>query len=299
MSRRIWAALGILLLMGIASAASVFAYILLVGGSGKASQPISAPTLDRSTPTPDAAQTRIAQLSTQVSELKATNAALSAVSAVSTASSTVAATLDPTSLSTAAATRSAAVATQPSVPSTTGAKLYRIVQDGSTVTFTLTEDLMDEANTVVGSTNQVAGEILVDFATPANSKVGVIRINARTLETDIEFRNKALRAQILESSKPEYEFIEFTPKKIQGLPEKIDPGKPVTFKITGDLKIREIVQSVTFDVTAQAADNKLEGSAKAQVTRDQFNLQIPSVAGVANVSNDVTLEIKFVATPAA
>jgi polyisoprenoid-binding protein YceI len=67
--------------------------------------------------------------------------------------------------------------------------------------------------------------------------------------------------------------------------------------MTGDLKVRDIVQSVTFDVTATlTSEDQLQGTASAQVTRDQFNLTIPTAPGVANVSNDVRLEIDFVAT---
>ena len=74
-------------------------------------------------------------------------------------------------------------------------------------------------------------------------------------------------------------------------------GQAVTFQITGDLRIRNIVQSVTFDVTATAvSEDRLEGSASTIVTRTQYNLIIPSAPGVANVGEEVTLEIDFVAT---
>ncbi len=73
-------------------------------------------------------------------------------------------------------------------------------------------------------------------------------------------------------------------------------GSPINFQVVGDLKIREITQSVTFDVTAVlVTEDRLEGTAKAAVTRDQFGLTIPNAPGVANVSNDVALELDFVA----
>jgi polyisoprenoid-binding protein YceI len=135
----------------------------------------------------------------------------------------------------------------------------------------------------------------VDFAAPANSRMGVIRINARTLSTDSEFRNRAIRSEILESASEDYQFIEFTPTSITGLPDTVAVGSTVNFQVIGDLKIRDITQSVTFDVSVTAAEDKLEGSATTTVTREQFNLQIPNAPGVANVSDDVTLDIKFVA----
>jgi polyisoprenoid-binding protein YceI len=145
----------------------------------------------------------------------------------------------------------------------------------------------------------VAGELFVDFSNPSASRIGAIRINARTLITDNEFRNRAIRSEILESSKDEYEFIDFTPTAITGLPASVTVGEAITFQVTGDLKIRDIVQSVTFDVTLTAvSEERLEGSATATVTRTQFNLQIPSVPSVANVTDEVGLAINFVALKA-
>lgn len=299
MSRRNLNILGILILMGITSIISVFAYIYFVGGSGEPSGPTTAPTL--SIPTPNAAETQVAVLSTQVADLSATITALEGGSV----DPTIEATADADGETTAEATTQAeatadatAESTQASdVAAAPAVTLYRIVSDESQVSFTLTEDLRGTPTTVVGVTKDVAGDIVVDFATPANSQVGVIRINARTLTTDTEFRNRAIRGEILESSKDEYEFIDFTPTAISGLPASIAVGDQITFQITGDLKIRDITQSVTFDVTASAVSaDRLEGTATTHVTRAQYNLVIPNAPGVANVSDDVTLQIDFVAT---
>ncbi|MBI1281639.1 MAG: YceI family protein [Anaerolineaceae bacterium] len=323
MSRRALNILGILILMGITAAITIFAYNAIVGGSGEATAPLTAPTLDLSTATPN-------MLETQVAELQATNAALStAVAGASkptaevtmemtaeatasmaemtaeatteaamvemTAEATAESTADATSEAAAAAEAAAAVQAAGAAQIAAAGTLYRIDTDGSEVSFTLTEDLRGTPTTVVGTTDQVAGDIFVDFANPANSKVGVIRINARTLVTPENQRNNALRARILQSAEDKYQFIEFTPTAITGLPDKVEAGSTIKFKVTGDLKIRDIVQSVTFDVSVTADADTLTGSATAQVTRDQFNLQIPVVPFVANVSNEVTLDIKFTA----
>lgn len=174
--------------------------------------------------------------------------------------------------------------------------LYRIVAEQSTVTFTLTEDLFGSPQTVVGRTNQVAGDIIVDFGTPANSRIGVIRVNARTLLTDNEFRNRAIRSQILQSSQDRYEFIDFTARELLNLPDSVQIGDTVNFQVTGDLKIRDIIQPVTFDVSVTIiSETQISGTATAGVTREDFDLQIPNAPGVANVSNEVELRIEFVA----
>src|SRR5262249_45585513 len=157
------------------------AYIVLTGGSGQASQPISAPTL--------------------------------AVGA-------------------------------PRGKTSANGILFCIVPDGSEGRFKMTEDFFNKEKLVVGRTNQSAGDIFIDSDRPANSQVGTVRVNVRTLMTDSEFRNSALRSRILQSTQPEFEFSEFMPKSLSGLPDKVDVGQEVKFQITGDLKIRDIVQSV-------------------------------------------------------
>jgi hypothetical protein len=53
---------------------------------------------------------------------------------------------------------------------------------------------------------------------------------------------------------------------------------------------------VTFDVTVTpVSETRLEGNAVTTVKRSDYNLVIPSVPGVADVSEDVRLEIDFVA----
>lgn len=327
MSRRTLNIIGILILMGITAAVSVTAYIFMVGGSGEASAPITAPTLDLSTPTPNATETQFAVLSGQVTDLQATidayatnvaqtdnqivaptldlstptpNAAETQVAVLSTQVADLQATITAQASQSESSTESQAAESTVVAQAVPDPSVYAIQQDGSTVTFTLTEDLRGQFTTVIGTTNQVAGEILVDFANPANSRIGQIRINARTLATDNEFRNRAIRGEILQSSQAEYEFIDFTPTALNGLPASIAIGEAVTFQIVGDLKIRNITQSVTFDVTATAvSEDRLEGTATTVVTRTQFDLQIPNVPSVTNVSDEVTLQINFVAAKSA
>jgi polyisoprenoid-binding protein YceI len=127
--------------------------------------------------------------------------------------------------------------------------------------------------------------------------VGGIVINARTLTTDQQFRNQALRGQILRSSDDKYEFITFTPTALSGLPEtSVSIGDTVTFQMTGDLKIIEVTKSVTFEVTVTLdSATQISGSGKTTVLYKDFNITIPSVPGVANITDEVALEIDFVA----
>lgn len=174
--------------------------------------------------------------------------------------------------------------------------LFHIVPEASEVRFAIDEILLGQPKTVVGITQQVAGELLVDFDNPTNSQAGTIRVNLNTLTTDNDFRNRALHGQILQSTRPEFEFAEFVPRQLIGLPDTVEVGETLPFQIVGDLRLRDEIQPVTFDAAfTLVSQDRLEGTARTMVLRDDFGLTIPEAPGVANVGDEVTLEIDFVA----
>jgi polyisoprenoid-binding protein YceI len=181
--------------------------------------------------------------------------------------------------------------------STVGRTQYRIEPSGTTARFAIDEVLNGEDVTAVGTTNEVGGDFIVDFNTPSESEVGTIVVNARTLETDNFFRNRALRSFILQSANDEYEFIRFEPTALSGLPdESVEPGDALEFQITGDLTIVETTNEVTFDASVTVEeDGVLVGTASTTVLYPDFNLTIPNAPGVASVEDEVRLELEFTA----
>lgn len=169
--------------------------------------------------------------------------------------------------------------------------------DASTATFELDEVLRGSPTTVVGNSGVVLGQIQIDRDDLANSRIGEILINARVFETDSGLRNRAIRGPILDTDT--FEFISFVPTTIEGLEGPAAVGDEISFTVSGDLTIRDITQPVTFDVTAVlTSDETIEGSASTVVERGPFELVIPSVASVADVSEEVQLSLDFVAESA-
>lgn len=182
------------------------------------------------------------------------------------------------------------------VSSTSSQTLYRISQDDSQVEYNIFEVLNGTDTTVVGATSEVAGDIVLDLSDLSQTELGEIVINARTFATDEDRRDNAVARFILQSEDDANEFITFQPTSISGLPASASAGDQLTFSVTGDLIIAGTTQSVTFDVTASVnADNQLVGHAETIVLRSDFNLSIPSVPFVADVGDEVTLKIDFVA----
>ena len=174
--------------------------------------------------------------------------------------------------------------------------VFRISQDDSQVEYNIFEVLNGADNTVVGTTNQVAGDILVDMSDPSQTQIGEISINARTFATDDNRRDNSVARFILQSESDANEFITFQPSDITGLPDNLNVGDTVTFQMTGDLTIAGTTHPVTFDVTATLASaDQIQGSAQTIVQRSDFNLTIPNVPFVASVGDAVTLKFNFVA----
>ena len=171
--------------------------------------------------------------------------------------------------------------------------IFEIQQEGSQARYVIDEVLRGVPTTVVGSTNQVAGQIAVD---PANriAQVGTILINARTFVTDESRRDNAVQNRILLTD--QYEYITFAPTAIAGLPDSASVGESYTLQVTGDLTIRDVTRPVTFDVTVTAlSESQLEGSARATIRYADWGISIPQVPFVASVSDEVQLELDFVA----
>ena len=178
-----------------------------------------------------------------------------------------------------------------------GQQLYRVTPEESEVRYIIDEIKRGQPTTVVGTTNQIAGDILIDSNNPSASKVGTLRINVRTLRTDEERRDRATRSRILQSAQAEYEFVEFSPTDIGGLPAAIELGVPIALEINGQLTVRDITHPVSFKTTVTLVSaQRLEGHAVTTIRRSDYDLVIPSVPFIADVSDDVRLEIDFVAT---
>lgn len=226
--------------------------------------------------TPETASSPIEAI--PIAETGATSAAVAPSQAEPTAASTVAEATD------APAAAEAAMSSQ----------IFEIVPAESQARFLIDEVLRGDPVTVVGVTDQVAGQIAVDPSDPASTQLGVIQINARTITTDNDFRNRAIKNAIL--STDTYEFVTFTPKAIGGLPATVTVGEPFTFQITGDLTVKDTTRTVTFDATVTpVSETELSGTASTSVLYTDFGLAIPDSPMVDTVADEVRLELDFVA----
>lgn len=188
-------------------------------------------------------------------------------------------------------------ATSDEMPETSEAIDFAIVTEQSSATFTLEEDLRGERVTVIGTTEEVGGTISVNLDDPTQSSVGTIAVNVRTIATDNDFRNRAIRSRILKSAQEIYEFVIFEPTALSNFSaESVSVGDILTFDITGNLTITGVTQEVTFNASVTVdSDTQISGTATSNVLYADFGLVIPEVPSVANVTDDIDLAINFVA----
>lgn len=174
--------------------------------------------------------------------------------------------------------------------------LFRIQPELSEARFRINEVLVGEDLEVVGITNDVAGDVIIDYQNPAESTVGTIAVNARTLNTPIDERNTSIRSQILDTR--EHEFIFFYPTALLNMPtEAVLVGSIVEFQVQGDLEIKGNRQSVIFDVTLTAvSETEITGLGSVTIEYADWGINISPPPTVAGVEDTVILEIDFVAT---
>jgi polyisoprenoid-binding protein YceI len=173
-----------------------------------------------------------------------------------------------------------------------GGSTYQIQPTDSTARFIINEVLRGSPKTVVGSTNQVAGEIAFDPAQPTSAQLGTILVNARGLTTDDPQRTRALGNQILKTD--QYEYISFSPTQLSGLPQTISTGQPFTFQAIGNLTIRGSTRPAQFEVTVTPdGDGSLNGLASTTINYADWGVTIPNVPFVASVDNQVVLQLEF------
>ncbi|MBC8172113.1 MAG: YceI family protein, partial [Anaerolineae bacterium] len=99
------------------------------------------------------------------------------------------------------------VAAAPAAPVLTAADadqlIYRIDPAQSEARYVVQEVILNtvEGRTVIGTTQSISGDLLIDTGLPADSQPGEIIINVQTLTSDSALRDERLRADYLQSGR--------------------------------------------------------------------------------------------------
>jgi polyisoprenoid-binding protein YceI len=228
--------------------------------------------------------------------------AASAPTAASAAAPTAAPAAGAPTADSAAAPTTAPAADAPTAATasdaTGSARTFTIVPEQTEASYEVQEKFLnrDLPNMALGKTNAVTGELQVSLDGKPSGKVTKITVDLRTLTSDQSRRDSRIRTQWLESDK--YPFAEFTSTDVQGIPDSYTEGQVVSFKLTGDMKIRDVTKPVTFDVKGKLAGDTITGSATSKILMKDFGFDPPNVAGMLTVDDGVTVTINFTAKEA-
>ena len=172
--------------------------------------------------------------------------------------------------------------------------VYTIDTANSQARFIIEEILRNQDATVIGTTSQVSGAVTFDSTDAQTAEISEILVNARTIATNNNLRNRAIGNQILQTA--QYEYISFVPTQLIGLPDSVQAGQTYDFQIVGDLTIIGQTREVTFNTQATLlSDTELSGLATTTLKYDDFGITIPFSQAVQAVADEVILELEFTA----
>ena len=214
-----------------------------------------------------------------------------------------AATVEPTATvapiptaTTAPAPTPASTAAAPTAPSeATQSATAFVLGEGTVARYMVEEVLASQGFKVAtGETSEVVGRIVFDADGAIVADESSIVIQAGTLKTDNDRRDRYVREQTLQTAN--YPEIIFRPTSAEGLPSPLSEASgEVEFTLSGDLTIRDQTRPVTWDVTAEFGDS-ITGLAVIDINFEQFGMDKPSVAVVVSVGDTIRLELDFVGT---
>ena len=175
------------------------------------------------------------------------------------------------------------------------AKSLNIVSRESQAKYSLNEILNGVPTFVVGTSNKIEGQIMVDdTVTPAKIKIGDISLDATSFKSDKDLRDKNLINLMLRSNLEENRYIVFKTTEVRGVPETLVKDQSFPIEIIGNLAISGNVKPVTFTGNATwKADNTLAGSVSTDLAYEDFGLYIPDLPFLSNVDKIVKLDINL------
>lgn len=183
------------------------------------------------------------------------------------------------------------------------ARLFVIVPDESEAIYTVDEEFLSGAvqqlgqalglTDTVGRSSDIEGELVLDL-TAANPLVsGQFTVDLRTLTSDDSRRDNRIRNEWLESNR--YPLAEFRATAVENFPANYIEGQTATFQLVGDMTIRQITQSVVFEVTAILNNGVITGEATADMRMTDFGFNPPNMANLFTVADEFSIEITFTA----
>ena len=172
-----------------------------------------------------------------------------------------------------------------------GSTLFTVVPEGSEVRYRVQEQLAqrDLPNDAVGTTNNVAGSIVVDQNGAEVPEQSRIAVDTASLESDSARRDNYVRQNTLETQ--EYPTAEFVVREAPGLPNPLPTSGEAQFQVVGGLTIHGVTRPATWEATARFDEQGAMANATTRLTLTDFGMTPPRVGPVLSIEDEAQLEL--------
>jgi polyisoprenoid-binding protein YceI len=166
-----------------------------------------------------------------------------------------------------------------------------LVPENSEARFRVREQLAgaDLPNDAIGRTKDFTGTLVIKPDGSIVSSDSQFVVSMGTLVSDQPMRDNYLRGNVLQVN--QYPKATFVPKQASGLPSPLPQSGTITFKLTGDLTVRNVTKPVTWDVTAQVQGNQVTAQAATAFKFEDLSLTQPRVGRVLSIEDNIKLEL--------
>ncbi len=183
----------------------------------------------------------------------------------------------------------ATVASAPPVSApATGGTTWTVEPATSAVGYRVVEVLFGQDTEGVGRTSAVTGEMTLEGTQVTAAS---FEVDMTTVTSDEDRRDNQFRGRLMDTATfPTSTFVLTTPIELGSVPAD---GEEVTHTVTGDLTLRGVTKSVTFDLTARRNGASIEANGSILINFDDY--EIPDASGgPASVGRDGELELLLV-----
>jgi polyisoprenoid-binding protein YceI len=155
-----------------------------------------------------------------------------------------------------------------------------VITPASELGYRVKETLFGVSTEGVGRTNAITGELVIveTQVVDANFVVDVASITSDDGRRDGQFRGRIMSA----ADFPTATFVLSEPIELGTVPEV---GEQIVAPATGELTLRGVTNTVTFDVTAQRQDDRIGVLGSIPVVFADYQIANPSISGITTDDN--------------
>ena len=171
---------------------------------------------------------------------------------------------------------------------------YTVVPERSEARYRIREQLagVKFPNDAVGTTRAIEGGIAFDAQGRIVAGQSRFTVDLKTLTSDQPRRDGYVRRNTLETER--HPTAVFVPTDVRGLSVPLPQNGTATFELTGDFTVRTVTRRTTWQATATFSGPEVDVRARTAFRFADLGLQIPRVASVLSVDDNIRLELDLV-----